>query len=136
MKRDMDLIRKIIFKIEDHPHGYYQIETKLHNGNTQISCDIEIEGYSSEEIKYNSYLIQQAGLADGYADQEVLGCKGPGCTLKCLTWKGHEFAELARSDTSWQKSKVVCKKLAWLLDFRIINSLFNRNCKKWNKRYD
>jgi hypothetical protein len=48
MKRDMDLIRKIVLWAEEQPPG------PLH--------DIKIEGHSTGEVAYHCYLLVDAGL--------------------------------------------------------------------------
>jgi hypothetical protein len=49
MKLDMDLVRKILIALEDHPHGSY-------------GQFIRIEGYSPEQIGYHVTLMGEAGL--------------------------------------------------------------------------
>lgn len=50
--RDLNLIRKLILAVEASPTGYVQDE-------------IEINGYSEEQIGYHAYLLVNAGLANG-----------------------------------------------------------------------
>ena len=50
MKRDPDLIRKIILAVEDLPTGL-------------VLDKIKIDGYTREQIGYHSYLIVDSGLA-------------------------------------------------------------------------
>ena len=52
MIRDLNLIRKLILAVEASPTGYVQDE-------------IEINGYSEEQIGYHAYLLVNAGLANG-----------------------------------------------------------------------
>ena len=94
MKRDMDLVRKIVFALEAHPHGH--------------APAIKIEGYSKEQIGYHMYLMLQANLIEGL-DVSGGGCESPQVEATNLTWQGHEFADDARSDTVWEKSKAVVK---------------------------
>ena len=86
MKRDMDLIRAILLKVEE--------STSLGG------CQIELPGYSEEEQYYNAKQAQDAGLiearfAPGSTDFHVLR----------LTYAGHEFLDAARNDTTWAKAK-------------------------------
>lgn len=96
MKRDLDLIRKIILAVEDLPTG-----TVLH--------DIKVEGYSPAEIGYHSYLIVDAGLAKGN-DVQTLSDTSPNWQILQLTSEGHEFAEAARNETTWNKAKGIVKE--------------------------
>jgi hypothetical protein len=98
MKRDLDLIRKIILAVEDLPTG-------------MVSDEIEIDGYTSEQIGYHSYLIVNSGLAQG-VDMGAFGDTSPNWQLLHLTSAGHDFAEAARSETAWNKAKSIVKEKA------------------------
>ena len=53
MKRDMDLIRELLLKIEDH------------DPNSSSYDSIEIEGHSPREICEHVRLLESAGLIAG-----------------------------------------------------------------------
>lgn len=91
MKRDLDLIRKIVLTIEDHQHG-------------RAPRAIEVDGYTDEQIGYHSYLIVDAGLADGI-DATCMDNKSPEWIITHLTSAGHDFADAIRNDTVWSKTK-------------------------------
>jgi len=88
MKRDMELIRKIILKIEDHPSGW-------------APSDLTIEGFSREQIGYHCYLIVDSGLAAG-TDVTALESDGPEYRVTHLTAAGHDFAESSRNQYVWE----------------------------------
>lgn len=93
MKRDMDLIRKMMLQVE---------ESTSPNG-----CGIDIRGYIPQEMYYNAKLAQEAGLieatfAGDYSTVHVLR----------LTYDGHEFLDAARNDTLWVKAKDMAAKNA------------------------
>jgi hypothetical protein len=90
MKRDMDLIRKLILLVEDSPGGYAPNE-------------IAVDGYSDAQIGYHSYLIGDAGLAV-VADMTAGGDSGPDCQLIHLTSAGHDFADNARTPFIWDEA--------------------------------
>lgn len=94
MKRDMDLVRKIVLFLEDHPRGFVP--------------QVVIDGYSSEQIGYHVYLLAQAGLVTAL-ECTTGGCGSPQMEAESLTWNGHEFAENARSDTVWNRAKGVIR---------------------------
>lgn len=95
MRRDMDLIRKLIFYVEDV-------------GPVRAVRDVYIEGYTPEQIGYHCYLIVDAGYAKG-AQVGGLGSRLPESLIFHLTSAGHDFADNARSDTVWNSAK---KKLS------------------------
>src|SRR3990170_5270158 len=91
MKRDMDLVRKILMVCADHPHGFAPRELK-------------IEGYSEEQIGDHVYLMTQAGLVKG-ADVTTRGSDSPEAVVSSITWEGHEFLEASRDEGLWSKAK-------------------------------
>lgn len=93
MKRDMDLIRKLLLFCEG-------IE-----GN-DVSSSTLLEGYAEEQIRYHAYLLVDAALAKGM-NVSHLGCVLPQYLLNSLTWAGHEFLDAARDETTWNKAKTV-----------------------------
>ena len=86
MKRDMDLIRKIVLHMEDAPTGF--------------APSMEIDGYTAEQIGYHAYLIVDAGLANG-TDGTSFDSTGPDYMLNHLTSAGHDFADSARPQFIW-----------------------------------
>lgn len=91
MKRDMDLVRAILIAVEREPAGF-------------APPNLEIEGYSKDQIAYHNYLLIDAKLADG-ATTTHLGSTGPEAIISTLTWAGHEFLDAARDETLWNQAK-------------------------------
>lgn len=89
MKRDMELIRKMVLLVEDNPSGW-------------APRRIEIEGYTHEQIAYHSYLLVDSGLASG-SEVTHLGSSGPEYKLTHLTSAGHDFADSARPQYIWDE---------------------------------
>ena len=98
MKRDLDLIRKLVLAVEAVPTGY-------------ALDDIEIDGYSKERIGYHSYLLVDSGLAKGL-DATVMGDSSPMWLILNLTSAGHDFADAARDESTWQKAQGIVKDKA------------------------
>ena len=90
MKRDLELIRKLVLASEASPTGY-------------VKDDIMIEGYSTEQIGYHSYLLVDAGLARG-VDATTIGRSSPNWRILHLTSAGHDFADSARDEGTWRKA--------------------------------
>ena len=91
MKRDLDLVRKIVLAVEDLSTG-------------TVLDEIEIEGYTREQIGYHCYLAIDAGLAKG-VDVQTLSDTSPNWLILQLTSEGHDFADAARNETTWNKAK-------------------------------
>jgi hypothetical protein len=90
MKRDLDLIRKIVLSIEDSPSGW-------------APSELTIDGYTAAKVGYHQYLLCDAGLAKG-EDASHMGSEAPEWMITSLTWEGHEFAEAARDERRWKKA--------------------------------
>lgn len=89
MKRDMDLVREILLKMEEFP-----FDGRFH--------DVIVDGHADSEINYHIILLHEAGLIEAL-DVSNLSCM---CWRpQRLTYAGHEFLDAARSDTIWQKAK-------------------------------
>lgn len=89
MKRDMDLVRKILLKIEESPEYSF------------IS-PFNIEGYNEDQISYHIELLDEAGLIKA---KELSTMGNYSWIPDRLTWEGHEFLEASRDDTRWEKAK-------------------------------
>lgn len=104
MKRDLELIRKILLEIEE-----------MDNDEKIRDSDIIIEGYSENEIVYHVKLLIEAGYLNGGLFSTI-GVKRCPYIVKGLTWEGHDFIGMAKNDKVWEKGmdnlKVVGKGIA------------------------
>lgn len=93
MKRDMDLIREILMRVEDDPlfDGY-------HYTNFDTS---DFPGHTDEEIGYHVDLLMEAGLVTG-GDQTMDASSTP---ISRLTWNGHEFLDNVKDAGIWNQVK-------------------------------
>jgi hypothetical protein len=86
LKRDTDLIRKIVMESEslrpDWPHP----------------C--EVAGYSPKEVCYHVRLAHDLGLLEATWASDETDC----CVLR-LTNEGHDFLEAVKDDTRWHRCK-------------------------------
>jgi hypothetical protein len=90
MTRDMDLIREILFRVEELPAG----------GGDEKS--MAIAGHDFQEIWYHVRLAAEGGLLD------VRFLPGSGhFHVNALTWEGHDFLEKSRNDRVWVKAKQI-----------------------------
>lgn len=90
MKRDLDLIRKMLLAIEDAPTGF--------------APTLKFEGFTDAQVGYHAFLLIDAGLAKG-TDVTPHNSDGPKATIQHLTWEGHEFADAAKDESRWKKAK-------------------------------
>jgi hypothetical protein len=92
MKRDMELMRNILLAVEASPSAWVP----------SVIQELQMEGYSEEEVGYHALLLMEAGLARG---QETTGTGlSPRGMITRLTWEGHEFLDAARDETRWTKA--------------------------------
>ena len=95
MKRDMDLVRKILLAIEESESG-----------------DIKLDrlGDDLDRVYRHVELMKEFGLVDATI---IPGGDGPEekivlCEVRGLTWEGHDFLEKARDESIWEKAKRIC----------------------------
>ena len=107
MKRDMDLVRKLLFEIEkcDDPWGPHQ--------------SLKIDGYSNQVVSYHIKLLAEAGLIEAQ-DVSEMGADGFRWWAGSLTWEGHEFLEAARDDARWNRTKKLVVEKAGGLAFEAL----------------
>lgn len=112
MQRNMDLVRKILLKLESSPDGW-------------APRDFGIQSFSPQEIGYHAHIMKQEGLIEAV---DVTGFEGAGpeAMPSSLTWKGHEFLDLARDQARWNRAKSTIEKVGgapisvWL---KVLNDL-------------
>lgn len=83
MKRDPDLIRALILRLEDYPQRYGAVTFFKHG-----DPDIAIEGYEADQIGYHARLLADAGYIKEPDARPMSGFGFSG-----LTWAGHDFAD-------------------------------------------
>ena len=106
MKRDWDLIRKILLQVESLGDTQSQIEG--------------VEGMDAENVSYHINLMVEAGLVIGDCTQ---GLDGPlRCSASLLTWAGHEFLDKIRSAGVWNKVKAMAREKGLSLSFEMIKT--------------
>lgn len=107
MKRDFDLVRKILCAVEEAAPG-------------QIIDGFTLDEFSPQEIGEHLLLMQDAGLIDA----EVKRTRAPGrpflFVVRGLTWKGHDFLDAARDDTIWRLAKERILKPAGSATFDVL----------------
>lgn len=106
MERDMDLVREILLTLEKR--------TDLRN--------VEIEGYTAEQIGFHVWLMADAGLVRA-TEVTSQAAKVPYSIPFCITWQGYEFLALMKNDTNWKKSKASVLSKVGAVGFEIVKAL-------------
>jgi hypothetical protein len=92
MKRDWDMIRDILTKLEEFSNE---------EGSLNLSS---FPRDKHAEISYHMELLIESGLVNGQMSEEF-GPEPEDFFVTRLTWQGHEFLDSIRNDTVWQKTK-------------------------------
>ncbi|MCY3807944.1 MAG: DUF2513 domain-containing protein [Gemmatimonadetes bacterium] len=109
MKRDMDLMRKILLAVEARP-------------NPQSFDLVEIPGHQQEEVSYHVKLLGDAGYLDVY-DRRALGPDGYRYAPSDLTNAGHDFLDGIRSKSIWEAAKQKLHKIGGTAPLDVVQSL-------------
>lgn len=91
MKRDMDLVRELLLKLEAEP---------LDGNLWRLEPDaLGIADHSLDEIAYHLVLLIDGGLLDGEREQSG------GFVARKLTWAGYDFLDSVRDAKVWRTTK-------------------------------
>ncbi len=114
MKRDMDLVRDLLFELEGHD-DLIGMQTP------------EPPNRTPQEVAYHLGLLAEAGLIEAVAIRNMYG---PGWAPTSITWAGHEFIDSARSNENWQKAKSLAKVKGGALTFEAIRTALSEMTKR------
>jgi hypothetical protein len=95
MKRDMDLIRELMLRLEALPVAP---GSTLHLAPD--SREVQVEGYDADQIDYHLLLINGAGFITRSTKPAPSGIY-----FRRLTWAGHDFLDSVRSPDVWDRTK-------------------------------
>jgi hypothetical protein len=115
MRRDIDLIRKILLEVEK--------QETISN-----SFDLALEGHTVKEVSYHVKLLSQAGYLE--ATYNPTRESPDNWKPVCLTWSGHEFLDAARDNTVWAKTKAKLGEKLPSVTFDIFKSLLTLTVKQ------
>ena len=106
MKRDMDLIRLILLRVEEQ------------DPNTSSYESITIDGYTSGEVREHIKLLANAGMiSDVYHDLDG------NVWVRSITWDGYDYLDKVRDNTIWKKTKDTIKEKGLPLIFDTIKTI-------------
>jgi len=108
MKRDMDLVRKLLLAIEEKDERF-------------TSESLEVFDYSSDEIDYHCAMLLEAGIIRG----KPIGTMGSPdtCLISGISFEGHEYLDSIRDNKVWSRVKDKSKKAGVTLTFDIVRDV-------------
>lgn len=106
MKRDWDLVRKILLQLEEQDH---------------LGSD-DVQGYDVRVVSYHVHLLNEAGLIKAAPTPRRMGSEQI-WTASALTWNGHEFLDQIRADSIWGQIKRSAREKGLDLSFDVVRSL-------------
>ncbi|CAB3762825.1 hypothetical protein B7G54_24295 [Burkholderia puraquae] len=106
MKRNMDLLRELMLKLEVLP-----VPTTTFRMIHGHEDEVRIDGYTVEEIDYHLSLLDQAGFIHAGGLDFGMGIDIGGTAFRGLTWAGHDFIDSVRSKDVWDQTKVAAAKV-------------------------
>ena len=113
MKRDMELIRKLLFFF-DEKETLNMVEVP------------PIDGYDDLTIKYHLVLMYDAKLLRC----EPVTSKTSDRVIYVLpfelTWDGHEFLDKIHSETAWQRVRDIISEKGGSIAFGVVNQLVTK----------
>ncbi|EHR6179786.1 DUF2513 domain-containing protein [Vibrio parahaemolyticus] len=114
MKRDMELIRKLLLTMEENPR------------------QLEVEGYDKNQVKYHALLLIEAGFLDGNVSDTLANTSvvPSFVSVNRLTWDGHEFLDNIRKEEVWNTIKTEFKDASISTVFSIGKQLTENYAKK------
>jgi Hypothetical protein (DUF2513) len=115
MKRDMDLVRKILIALEDGESGY--------------AGEMHVEGYTDVQVGFHATLMIDGGLITG-TPIEVQGDPYPISWPAHLTWKGYEFLADAKDEKRWTEAKGLLDKVggaAFTVWANVLSAIISKN---------
>lgn len=96
MKRDMDLVRRLLIGLEDDERLDGAKSIRPSPGENSLGV---LDDSNLKEVRYNLRLLIEAGFVEGNIDIP----DGP--AVKKLTWSGHELAANIRDKDVWARVK-------------------------------
>lgn len=114
MKRDLDLIRKILLAIENADCLYY------YNGIQQLADDIDCSDLVL--VSFHVTLLVDHGYID-VLDTSCCGVEYDDYMIKRLTADGCDYLDNIRNDTVWNKTKELLSKVGGTCALDVVKSI-------------
>jgi hypothetical protein len=111
MKRDMDLVREIMLKIEALPAGPPVLYRVGEVEDLVLLTHLE--------------MLIDAGLVRGKISRSQ-GSRGDVIGISTLTWEGHEWIDLMRDPRVWEEAKTTLQENGGALSFELTKAVATR----------
>jgi hypothetical protein len=110
MKRDMELIRELMLRLEELPiNADDGIVLSAYDGD-----ELQFEGYSAGQVHYHMDQLYRSGYLDSGADH--FGFDENSWMFSRLTPSGHDFIDSIRDPEVWRRTKEGASKAGgWTL---------------------
>jgi hypothetical protein len=115
MKRDLDLVRRIMLNIEELPPG--------------PSMQFRMGEVDDPVVLAHIQLMIGAGLVNGKIT-EPHGARGAVIIISGLSWDGHEWLETMRDQGLWDQTKAVLAENGAALSFELVRAVANQILRK------
>ncbi len=111
MKRDFELIKKILIEIESFKDTQWQ--------------RIKFDDYKQNEVDYQVMLLQEQDLI---VAKDLRDSTGDDWRVSRLTSEGHDFLDAAKNDTVWKNAKQIIAKKVKKLVSKLSKLFCNNYC--------
>ena len=108
MKRDLDLVRQILLQIEALPAG--------------PAAQYRMSEIEDPVLLAHLELLIDAGLVNGKIARSH-GTRGDVISVEGLTWQGHEWIEMMRSQSVWNETKSTVLEQGGALTFDLTSAV-------------
>ena len=108
MKRDLDLVRQVLLQVEALPAG-----PPAQYRTSEIDDPVLLAHFE---------LVIAAGLVNGKIARSQ-GTRGDVISISGLTWEGHEWIEMVRSETMWDETKSTLLENGGVLTFELTKAV-------------
>lgn len=111
MKRDLDLVRQVLLQVEALPAG-----PPAQYRTSEIDDPVLLAHFE---------LVIAAGLVNGKIARSQ-GTRGDVISISGLTWEGHEWIEMVRSQTVWNEIKSTLLQHGGALTYELTKAVARR----------
>jgi Hypothetical protein (DUF2513) len=116
MKRDMELVRKLLAYFDEKPDDRHV-------------ANVKIEGHRPMSIKYHLILLYEAGFIAGEPTVSTSSKRVIRVLPMRLTWEGHEFLAAARNDTIWRRTRAKISSVGGEVPSTVLKELLTQTIK-------